>query len=84
MPKKKPKKTKKEKTPETPEEEPEEEPKAKKGSSVSVYDKAGKYIRTFCKERHGSDYKAKAKEFVEKVEGRKAKDGGPGKGVQEE
>jgi len=75
MPKaKKPKETPKEK----------EEPKTAKNSSVSVYDPAGKYIRTFSKERHGADYKAKAKEFVEKVEGRKAKDGGPEKEVQEE
>lgn len=38
----------------------------KKMTGVSIYDEHGKYVRTYCEEIHGKDYKKLADQFIAK------------------
>lgn len=45
-----------------------EESEVPKGKGVQIFDKSGKHVRTYTVKKHGKEYRALAKEFLEKNE----------------
>lgn len=52
----------------TDEDEVDLEEEAPKGKGAHVFDRAGKLVRTYTAKKHGKEYRALAKQFVEKNE----------------
>lgn len=47
-----------------------EESSVPKGKGVQIFDKSGKHVRTYTVKKHGKEYRALAKQFLEKNEGK--------------